>query len=121
MNVFMFDYVVKAAQTSFCRIIFITTQRNQLMIPMSSCIFSVLCNKGKSKVRRRVSLNSQIVHSILKNRFSIKDPSCSNWLFSISSTSVTGEPSHFMQRSDCSNVYTSLQHWKVFGFYLEKK
>lgn len=120
MNVFMLGYTLKAAQASFCKIIFIITQGNQLIISVS-CILSVLCNKGKSKVRRTVSLSSQVVHSILKNRFSIKDPSCSNWLFSISAISVTDEPSHFMQRSDCSNVYTSSQHWKVFCFYLKKK
>lgn len=119
MNAFIYHYPAKAAQTSFCKMIFITTQRNQLMIPVSSCIFSTLCNKKKPKVRTRVSLNSQTAYVILKNKFSSKKPCCWNWLFSLSrkSLSLVG---HFMQRSDRPFKYLT-KRWTIIFFCKDKR
>lgn len=49
MSVFNYNYVVKTTKTSLLKVIFMITQRNQLMIPASSCIFSVFCNEEKSQ------------------------------------------------------------------------
>lgn len=116
----MYNHPGKAAQTSFCKMIFITTQRNQLMIPVSMCIFSAFCNKEKSKVRTRVSLNLQTAHFILKNRFSYKEPCGWNWLFSLASISATGGPNPFMQSPDRQFKYLT-QHWKILGFSLKRE
>lgn len=74
MNAFNYNYAVKATETSWLKMIFITTQRNQLMIPVSSCIFSVFCYKEKSKIRTRMNLSLQMACGILKYRFSSKEP-----------------------------------------------
>lgn len=51
MSVFNDNYVVKTTKTGLLKVIFMITQRNQLMIP-ASCIFSVFCNEEKSQKRQ---------------------------------------------------------------------
>lgn len=94
--------------------IFITTQRNQLMIPASSCIFSVFWNEEKSKIRTRMNLSLQTAHGISKYRLRSKKPCCRNWLFLQSSVCHWWvQPCHAGLRETTQMSYTTLGVWGV--------